>query len=419
MKNDPVPLSKVHRCRHCATDLDRTLVDLGSSPLCNSLLERSAMQSGEVFYPLHVRVCGNCFLAQLDEFVSPSDIFKDYTYFSSFSGAFVEQARRYVEAMIPRFGLGPHSRAYEVASNDGYLLQHYVARGIPVLGIEPAENVAEVARGKGVPTISVFLGSETGRRIRDEHGACDVVSANNVMAHTPYLNDFVAGLKQLIKPAGVITVEFPHLFRMMEDNTWDMIYHEHFSYFSFHAAERVFQSQGLRIFDVEEVASHGGSFRIYGTHADDATHATTDAVERVRAYERDRGVHDLSTYARFAEQVQESKRALLETLIGLRRAGKTIVGYGVPGKGNTLLNYCGIREDFLQYMVDRSPYKQGRFTPGTRIPIHAPERIFDTRPDYVLVMPWNLRDEIVEQMSGIREWGGRFIVPLPRVEIID
>jgi len=377
------------------------------------------MQGGETFYPLHVRVCGNCFLAQLDEFVSPSDIFKDYTYFSSFSGAFVEQSRRYVEAMIRRFGLGPQSKAYEVASNDGYLLQHYVARGVPVLGIEPAANVAEVARRKGVPTISVFLGDKTGREIREEHGACDVVSANNVMAHTPYLNDFVAGLKQLIKPGGVITVEFPHLFKMMEDNTWDMIYHEHFSYFSFHAAEKVFQSQGLRIFDVEEVASHGGSYRIFGTYADDTTHTATDAVERVRRYEQSRGVHDLETYARFAEQVEESKRALLEVLIGLRRAGKTIVGYGVPGKGNTLLNYCGIRQDFLQYMVDKSPYKQGRYTPGTRIPIHAPEKIFETRPDYVLVMPWNLRDEIVQQMAGIRKWGGRFIVPRLRVEMID
>jgi 2-polyprenyl-3-methyl-5-hydroxy-6-metoxy-1,4-benzoquinol methylase len=412
-------MATVHRCRHCASELKQTLVDLGSSPLCNALVQEADLQAGEVFYPLHVRVCGACGLAQLDEFVSPAEIFKDYTYFSSFSGAFVEQARRYVDAAIARFGLGAGSRAYEVASNDGYLLQHYVARGIPVLGIEPAENVAEVARGKGIPTVSLFLGSETGRRIREEHGACDIVAANNVMAHTPHLNDFVAGLKQLIKPNGVITVEFPHLFKMMEDNTWDMVYHEHFSYFSFHAAERVFASQGLRIFDVEEVPSHGGSFRIYGTHAENATHRVTEAVARVRHYEIDRGVADPATFARFGAQVEESKRALLEVLIGLRRAGKTIVGYGVPGKGNTLLNYCGIRQDFLRYMVDRSPYKQGRYTPGTRIPIYAPERIFETRPDYVLVMPWNLRDEIVAQMAGIRAWGGRFIVPLPKVEIVD
>lgn len=419
MTDTQSPPTLVSRCRHCGADLAHTLVDLGSSPLCNSLLDARSLNQGETFYPLHVRVCSRCYLAQLDEFVSPTEIFSDYTYFSSYSGALVEQSRAYVENAIRRFGLTARSRAYEVASNDGYLLQHYVAHGIPVLGIEPAANVAEVARQKGVPTISVFLGSESGRAIREEHGACDIVAANNVMAHTPYLNDFVLGLKQLIKPDGVITVEFPHLFKMMEDNTWDMIYHEHFSYFSFHSAEQVFRSQGLRIFDVEEVASHGGSFRIYGTHAENTSHPVTDAVERVRLYERRGGVHDLSTYSRFAAQVEESKRTLLDTLIRLRRAGKTIVGYGVPGKGNTLLNYCGLRQDFLQYMVDRSPHKQGRFTPGTRIPIHEPERIFRTRPDFVLIMPWNLRDEIVRQMSGIREWGGKFIVPLPAVTIID
>ncbi|HVL57647.1 MAG TPA: class I SAM-dependent methyltransferase [Burkholderiaceae bacterium] len=407
------------RCRHCGAQLHQTLVDLGSSPLCNSLLDAASLNAGESFYPLHVRVCGQCFLAQLDEFVSPSDIFSEYSYFSSFSGALVAQSKRYVDAAIERFGLSSTSRAYEVASNDGYLLQHFVARGIPVLGIEPALNVADAARKKGIPTISVFLGSETGAKIRAEHGPCDIVAANNVMAHTPYLNDFVLGLKALIKPDGVITVEFPHLFKMIEDNTWDMIYHEHFSYFSFHAAERVFASQGLRIFDVEEIESHGGSFRIYGTHAQNDTHAVTPNVQRIRAYERERGVADLRTYARFAERVEESKRSLLECLIGLRRAGKRIVGYGVPGKGNTLLNYCGIRQDFLDYMVDKNPYKQGKYTPGTRIPIHAPERIFETRPDYVLIMPWNLRREIVEQLAPVRSWGGRFVVPLPNVEIID
>jgi len=407
------------KCRHCDADLHHTLVDLGSSPLCNSLLDDTTLQKGEVFYPLHVRVCGACFLAQLDEFVSPADIFSEYSYFSSFSESFVAHARRYAEMAISRFGLTGASKVVEVASNDGYLLQHFTARSIPVLGIEPALNVAEEARRKGVPTISHFLGAATGMSIRNEHGPADLVAANNVLAHTPHLNEFVTGLRHLLRDTGVVTVEFPHLVRLIEDNLFDTIYHEHFSYFSFYAVERVFATNGLRIFDVETVDTHGGSLRIYAECANTARHAEDPRVQKMRQAEQAFGIDKLDTYSRYTQQVEKTKRDLLETLIGLRSAGKRIVGYGVPGKGNTLLNYCGIRSDFLEYMVDRNPYKQGKFTPGTRIPIFAPEKIHETRPDFILVMPWNIKAEVMEQLASARAWGAKFIVPLPAVAILD
>jgi len=407
------------KCRHCGAALHQTLVDLGSSPLCNSLLDEKSLQAGEVFYPLHVRVCGTCFLAQLDEFVSPSEIFSEYSYFSSFSDSFVAHAKAYASMAIDRFGLTSSSKVVEVASNDGYLLQHFVARGIPVLGIEPALNVAEEARRKGVPTVSKFLGAETGQAVRDEHGAADLVAANNVLAHTPYINDFVAGLRILLKERGVVTVEFPHVIPLIQDNLFDTIYHEHFSYLSLYSVERVFATGGLRVFDVEVLTTHGGSLRVFAERADGPHRPVTERVHERRQAEADFGIDQLATYARYTAQVERTKRELLACLIELRGAGKRIVGYGAPGKGNTLLNYCGIRTDFLDYLVDRNPYKQGKFAPGSRLPIHAPEQIRKTRPDYILVMPWNIKDEIMAQVAYAREWGARFIVPLPAVRVID
>lgn len=406
-------------CRHCGAELRHTLVDLGSSPLCNALVDESHLQAGETFYPLHVRVCGACFLAQLDEFVSPAEIFSEYSYFSSFSDSFVAHAKAYADMAIQRFDLTPGSKVVEIASNDGYLLQHFMARGIPVLGVEPALNVAAEARRRGVPTVSHFLGAETGAAIRAEHGSADLVAANNVLAHTPYLNDFVKGMRTLLKDGGVVTVEFPHLIPLIEDNLFDTIYHEHFSYFSFYSVERVFATNGLRVFDVEMLDTHGGSLRVFAEQADRPTHAVSPRVQARRAAEAAFGIDNLTTYSRYTHQVERTKRELLKCLIELRGAGKHIVGYGAPGKGNTLLNYCGIRTDFLDYLVDRNPYKQGKYTPGTRIPIHAPDQIRLTRPDYVLVMPWNIKNEIMDQLAYVREWGARFIVPLPAVAILD
>jgi hypothetical protein len=396
--------------------LEQTLVDLGSSPLCNTLLDASSMNRGEAFYPLHVRVCGNCFLAQLDEFVSPDEIFGEYSYFSSFSDTFVAHAKRFVEESITRFGLTSASKVIEIASNDGYLLQHFLPHGVPVLGVEPSRNVAEAATSKGIPTLVMFLGEDTAREIVEQHGEADLVVANNVLAHTPHLNDFVAGLAVLAGPHGVVSVEFPHLVRLIELNQFDTIYHEHFSYYSFHTVCRIFESQGLHVFDVREIDTHGGSLRVFASAGD---HAETSSVRRMRAFEQDWGVTNLETYANFTNRVEENKRQLLECLIPLRREGKRIVGYGVPGKGNTLLNYCGIRTDFIDYMVDRNPYKQGKFTPGTRIPIHAPEMIRETKPDFILIMIWNLVDEVIAQLDEVRSWGGKFIVPIPNVKLLD
>lgn len=406
-------------CRHCKTELRHTLVDLGSSPLCNTLLDNQTMQAGESFYPLRVWICHECFLGQLGEFVSPQEIFSEYSYFSSFSDTFVAHAKTYANAMIDRLRLDSSSKVIEVASNDGYLLQHFVARKVPVLGVEPALNVAEEARRKGIPTVSEFLGSESGARICTEHGAADLVAANNVLAHTPTLNDFVAGLRSLLKPSGVVTVEFPHLARLIDGNQYDTIYHEHFSYFSFFTVERVFRSQGLRVFDVEEIDTHGGSLRVHAARAECKDHLETPRLDAMRMFEQTFGIDDLATYSKFSERVERSKRALLNCLIDLRSQGKRIVGYGVPGKGNTLLNYCGIRTDFLEYMVDRNPYKQGRFTPGTRIPIYSPEKLAETKPDYILIMAWNLREEILRQLDYTRAWGVKFIVPIPEVSILN
>ncbi len=405
-------------CRFCGTRLRHTFVDLGMSPLCQTHISPEQLNHMEPFYPLHSYVCHECFLVQLDEYVAPGDIFTEYAYFSSYSDSWVAHARRYAEAMTRRLSLGAHSRVVEIASNDGYLLQHFVRLGIPVLGVEPAANVAQVAREKGIPTTVRFFGRNTAREIVEETGQADLLLGNNVLAHVPRLNDFVAGMKALLKPSGVITMEFPHLYRLMERNQFDTIYHEHFSYFSFFTVEKVFAAQGLTVFDVQEIETHGGSLRIFARHAHNDALPVTPAVGELRQRELNSGVARLETYGAFADQVRETKRAILAFLIEAKRAGKTIVGYGAPGKGNTLLNYCGIRQDFLDYTVDRSPYKQGKFTPGTRIPILAPERIRETRPDYVFILPWNLTDEILGQMSCVREWGGKFVVPIPKVRVL-
>ena len=405
-------------CRFCAAPLRNTFVDLGMSPLCQTHVAPEQLALPETFYPLHAYVCRSCFLVQLEDFVAPDAIFSEYAYFSSYSASWVEHARRYVAMATARFGLNRNSRVIEVASNDGYLLQHFAAADIPVLGIEPAANVAQAAIERGIPTSVQFLGRASGHAIAAEHGAADLVLGNNVLAHVPDLNDFVAGLGALLAPAGVMTMEFPHLQRLIEGNQFDTIYHEHFSYFSFTTAQRVFAAHGLVIFDVDELATHGGSLRIYARHADQPGPAVGAGVDALRAREQTLGFSSLDTYRGFGARVRAVKHDLLAFLVQAKRQGKRIVGYGAPGKGNTLLNYCGIRTDFLDFTVDANPYKQGKYTPGTRIPILPPDAIAAAQPDYVLILPWNLKDEIVAQTRFIHDWGGRFVVPIPHVEVL-
>lgn len=371
----------------------------------------------EAFYPLNVWVCERCFLVQLEEYVTGEEIFSDYAYFSSFSDSWLNHARRYVDQMIDQLGLTSKNRVVEIASNDGYLLQYFVQRGIPALGIEPAANVAKVAESKGVPTLVRFFGVETARDLVAGGHHADLILGNNVLAQVPDLNDFVGGLKILLAPSGVVTIEFPHLLRTIDGNQFDQVYHEHFSYFSLYAVERIFAAHGLPIFDVEELPTHGGSIRIYARHADDTTKEITERLLALREREAEAGIDTLGYYADFESRVRETKRKLLEFLIEAKRSGKRVVGYGAPGKGNTMLNYCGIRTDFVDFTVDRSPHKHGKFLPGTHIPIFSPEQLWEARPDYVLILPWNLKNEIMDQLSGIREWGGRFVVPIPEVTV--
>ena len=405
-------------CRFCAAPLRTTFVDLGMSPLCQTHITPEQLNSMEPFYPLHAYVCEACFLVQLEEFVAPGDIFSEYAYFSSYTDSWVAHAKRYCDLMIERLQLGSHSQVVEIASNDGYLLQHFKAGGVPVLGIEPAANVAQAAIAKGIESEVEFFGRRTAGEIAGRHRQADLLLGNNVLAHVPDLNDFVGGMKIMLAPQGVITMEFPHLYQLMKLNQFDTIYHEHFSYFSFITVEKVFAAHGITLFDVEELSTHGGSLRIYGRHAEDSSRPVGARVAELRSRELAEGFDKVEKYLDFAEQVKETKRRILEFLIATKRNGKSIVGYGAPGKGNTLLNYCGIREDFLDYTVDRNPYKQGKYTPGTHIPIHAPEKIRETQPDFLFILPWNLTDEIVDQCSYIREWGGRFVTPIPSVRVI-
>jgi SAM-dependent methyltransferase len=405
-------------CRFCRQPLHHLVVDLGMSPLANSYLTADQLGEMERFYPLRVLVCDGCWLVQLEEFATPGEIFGDYAYFSSYSRSWLEHARTYVEQAADRLGLGPTSHVIEIASNDGYLLQYVVARGIPALGIEPAANVARAAVDRGVPTRVAFFDVDTAAGLVEEGLAADLLIGNNVFAHVPDLNRFAAGFKVVLKPRGVLTLEFPHLLRLLAESQFDTIYHEHFSYYSLRTAASVLAAHGLEVFDVEELPTHGGSLRVWARHAEDDTRPRAARVDALIARERDAGLFDLATYAAFGEQVREVKRGLLEFLVAAKRDGRSIVGYGAAAKGNTLLNYCGIRTDFLDYTVDRSPAKQGKYLPGTHVPILAPERIHETRPDYVLILPWNLTTEITESMASIRDWGGRFVVPIPAVKVL-
>ena len=400
-------------CRFCGSALHHTFVDLGMSPLCQTHIAPEQLDEMERFYPLHVYVCEQCFLVQLKQYVSPDTLFTEYAYFSSFADTWLQHAQAYTESMIERFKLDARNRVIEIASNDGYLLQYFVAKGIPVLGIEPAANVARVAQEKGIPTLVEFFDERLAHDLVGEGKQADLLLGNNVLAHVPDLNGFVEGMRILLAPHGVITMEFPHLMQLMTQNQFDTIYHEHFSYFSFLTVERVFAAHGLTLFDVDELTTHGGSLRIYARHAGNAALPVGPRVAELRAREHAAGFTRLDHYASFGEQVKATKRKLLDVLIRAKRAGKSIAAYGAPGKGNTLLNYCGIRTDFVDYTVDRSPYKQGKHTPGTHIPICHPDKIRETKPDYVLILPWNLREEIMRQTSYIGEWGGQFLVPIP------
>ena len=405
-------------CRFCDKELTQLFVSLGSVPLSNAYLKKEQLCKKEATYPLDVYVCDNCFLVQLSEFESPENIFGDYAYFSSYSETWLRHSREYVEKMTKVFGIGKASRVVEIASNDGYLLQYFQQIGVPVLGIEPALNIAKVAQEKGIPTETAFFGTETARRLVSEGKSADLLLGNNVLAHVPNLNDFVQGLSILLKPLGMITMEFPYLLRLIEGRQFDTIYHEHFSYFSFLTAEKVFFAHGLVIFDVEELPVHGGSLRIYAKHQNDKTKKISSRVTELKQREMSAGCTRLDFYLDFKEKVKEARRDILDFLIKAKEEKKVIVGYGAPAKGNTLLNYCGIRNNFIDYTVDRSPHKQGRYLPGTHIFIDKPERIRETRPDYVFILPWNIKEEIMEQMSFIREWGGRFVIPIPKVSVV-
>jgi 2-polyprenyl-3-methyl-5-hydroxy-6-metoxy-1,4-benzoquinol methylase len=405
------------RCRFSSVPLRHVFADLGMSPLANSYLRPEDLNRAEKFYPLRAYVSEDHFLVQLEQFETPDHIFSDYAYFSSFSDSWLKHASDYVEMMVKRFGFGPNSQIIEIASNDGYLLQYFRNKGIPVLGIEPAANVAEVARKKGIESVVQFFGVDLARELVQQGTQADLLLGNNVLAHVPNLNDFVAGMKIALKRTGILTMEFPHLLELIRHNQFDTIYHEHFSYFSFLTVEQVFAKHGIVLFDVEQLPTHGGSLRIFGRHADATEPSVSARVEDLKQKEIAAGLNKMETYLDFGERVKETKRKLLEFLIGAKRSGKSIVGYGAPAKGNTLLNYCGVGRDFIDYTVDRSPHKQGLALPGTHIPIEAPEKISQTKPDYVLILPWNLREEIIEQMSYIRKWGGQFVVPIPEVTI--
>ena len=405
-------------CRFCNTHIKHLFVSLSSSPLANSYLAKDQLNKMEPFYPLDVYVCEKCFLVQLEEFENPENIFSDYAYFASYSDTCLKHSKEYVDIMIDKFGFNPRSFIVEVASNDGYLLQYFLEKGISVLGIEPAANVAAVAKQKGIPTEVVFYGTESAAKLAREGKHADLLLGNNVLAHVPDLNDFVAGLKILLQPQGIITMEYPHLMNLMDKVQFDTIYHEHFSYFSFLTAEKLFNAHGLAFFDVEELPTHGGSLRIYACHKEDNSKTVSQRAIDLKQKEMDAGYMDINYYFSFGEKVKSTKRNILKFMIHAKEEGKTIAAYGASAKGNTLLNYCGIREDFIDYTVDRNPHKQGHYLPGSHIPIESPDKIKETKPDYVLILAWNIKDEIMEQMSFICDWGGKFVIPMPTVEVL-
>jgi SAM-dependent methyltransferase len=404
-------------CRFCGTALKRTFIDLGMSPLCETYPSGADLNRGEVYYPLHVYVCQQCFLVQLEEYENPEKIFGEYPYFSSFSDSWLKHCEKYCENMIQRFRLGGQSFVVEVASNDGYLLQYFVRRNVPVLGIEPAANVANVAIEKGVPTAVRFFGTQLAKELAGQECRADLIVGNNVLAQVPDLNDFVEGLKVLLKPDGVLTLEFPHLLRLIDHNEFDTIYHEHFSYFSMLTTARIMEVHGLTVFDVELLPTHGGSLRIYACRAESKAHIVQPSVRKLIVEEERVGLASLEGYENFAQQVKQTKLALMDFLLTAAQRGKRVAAYGAPGKSATLLHYCGIGKDLIEYTVDRNPFKQGRFLPGSHIPIYHPDHIRQTQPDYVVILPWNLKDEIMSQLQFIREWGGRFVVPIPKLSI--
>ena len=403
------------RCRFCAARLERTFVDLGMSPLCETYPLPSEISRGEMFFPLHVYLCEDCLLVQIEAYERPENIFSEYAYFSSYSDSWLRHSESYCNQMIERFGLTEKSFVIEAASNDGYLLQYFVKKKIPVLGIEPASNIAKIATQKGIPTVVRFLGERVAEEIAAGNGRADLVVGNNVLAQVPDLNDFVEGLRLLLKPGGILTLEFPHLLRLIENNEFDTIYHEHFSYFSMLTAVRILEAHQLQVFDVEELPTHGGSLRIYACLATNQAQRTDPSVQRVIEAEKRAGLDSPSGYLDFAKQVQQAKFAFVGFLLKAAQQGKQVAGYGAPGKSATLLHYCGIGKDLIQYTVDRNPYKQGRVLPGTHIPVYDPARILESKPDFVVILPWNLKDEIIEQLQYIRDWGGRFVIPIPRV----
>jgi hypothetical protein len=405
-------------CRFCKAPLNHTFVDLGMSPLCESYLKKEELDKMEPFYPLYVYVCEKCFLVQLNEYVNPEHIFTEYAYFSSYSQAWLDHSKNYVEKMIREKQINKNSLVVELASNDGYLLQYFHQNKIPVLGIEPAKNVAEVAIKNGINTKILFFNETTAKELVSEGIRADLLLGNNVLAQVPDLNSFVKGMKIILKDDGFITMEFPHLMKLMVENQFDTIYHEHFSYFSFHTVGKIFAEFGLELFDVEEIPTHGGSLRIYAKHVGNKKYSGTERMEKLIEKEDKFRIDHLDVYSKFTEQVIETKRKILSLLIDLKRQGKVITGYGAPGKGNTLLNYCGVRSDFIDFTVDRNPYKHGRYLPGTHIPIHSPEHTKKVKPDYLFILPWNFKDEIIKQESYIRDWGGKFIVPIPEPVII-
>jgi 2-polyprenyl-3-methyl-5-hydroxy-6-metoxy-1,4-benzoquinol methylase len=406
-------------CRFCGQKLSVSFADLGMSPPSNAYLTADQLGQMEKFYPLHAWVCDACKLVQLEEFESPEQIFSDYAYFSSFSDSWLAHARKYVDLMCTRFRIDRNSQVIEIASNDGYLLQYFQQQGVSVLGIEPAVNVAKVAKEKhGIESVTEFFGVGCAKKLLAKGGKPNLILGNNVLAHVPDINDFVAGMKLLLPPAGIITMEFPHLLRLMQENQFDTIYHEHFSYLSFLTVEKIFARHGLRLFDVESLPTHGGSIRIFACHESDPRESSPN-VAAMRSLERSQRLEEITTYRAFDDQVKKTKRLFLEFLVKAKSAGKAIAAYGAAAKGNTLLNYCGIRGDFIDYVVDRSPHKQGKFLPGTHIPIYSPEKVAETRPDYLLILPWNIKDEVTSQMNEIRRWGGRFVVAIPKVQVLD
>ncbi len=412
------PRGKRTTCRHCGAPLVHSVVDLGVQPPCEGYVSAERFNEPELFYPLHAMVCANCLLVQLETDVSPESIYTEYAYFSSYSDSWLEHSRKFAEKIRAQLGLDAGSQVVELASNDGYLLKNFVEKGIPAYGVEPAANIAKVAVERGIPTEVTFFGVATARVLVEQGRRADLIVANNVFGHVPDINDFVSGMKLLLKAGGTVSIEIPHLMRLMQHNQFDTIYHEHYCYHTLLADTRIFAAFGLRMFDVEELATHGGSIRMLLCHNDDPR-GETPAVGALIELERARGLDRVETYAGFGEKVRETKRKLLTFLIDVARAGKTVAGYGAPGKGNTLLNYCGIRTDFIDFVVDRNPYKQGKYLPGSRIPIYAPDKIDQMKPDYVLILPWNIKDEIMEQMAHIRSWGGSFVVPIPEVTVVE